>query len=345
MFPLWDPSKPFPALEETEFLPGTEYHEIHTAVAGEYQFLLGAAVIRHNGLLRASWGNSFREENDDNTIIFEKCSRDGGKTWDTGRRISRRDAGFGRSHGVYFADGGTLYVFCPRARFDRIDAYPELVCEGYRLRPDGDWECLGTVLPARFWPMCEPLRLKGRRLLMAGLETDRAEAAVALSREGDPTHWEMKTLPNPEGYRSWGETTVLQRPDRLTAIIRGGNRILTSESTDEGETWSPLEVSNFPISASKMYAGTLQNGLNYLLFNAETAAYREALCIAVGRECFERVFLLRRGFDAPPRFRSQTEWCYPYAWEDREAGLLYTVYAKNKEDCELAILPISRLTL
>ncbi|MBO5646360.1 MAG: exo-alpha-sialidase [Clostridia bacterium] len=345
MFTLWDPEKHFPAPDKIPLLSGTEYRRVHTAVEGEYQFLLGAAVIRHEGILRACWGNSFRGENDDNTILFEKCSADGGMTWDEGRRISRTDAGFGRSHGVYAALGGELYAFCPRARYERIDAYPELVCEGYRLHPEGNWEFLGTVLPDRFWPMCEPIRLENGNLLMAGLETDRAEAAVALCREDDVTRWEMKRFENPEGFRYWGETTVLRRSDRLTAIIRGGNRILCSESTDEGESWSSLEQSNFPISASKMYAGTLQNGLNYLIFNAETAVYREALCIAIGDSYFRRVFLLRRGFDAPPRFWGQNEWCYPYAWEDREAGLLYVIYAKNKEDCELAILPTTQLTL
>ena len=37
------------------------------------------------------------------------------------------------------------------------------------------------------------------------------------------------------------------------------------------------------------------------------------------------------------------EWCYPYAFEDEENGLLYIAYAKNKEHCEIAVIPTASL--
>ena len=66
---------------------------------------------------------------------------------------------------------------------------------------------------------------------------------------------------------------------------------------------------------------------------------RDTLAIAVGKDTFERVYLIRDGFDEAPVFWMHNEWCYPYALEDEENGLLYIAYAKNKEHCEIAVIP------
>ncbi|MBR5152483.1 MAG: exo-alpha-sialidase [Clostridia bacterium] len=345
MYHLWNGSNPFPKCAEMNILSESKYVNIHTAIEGEYQFLLGSAIIKHNDVFRSSWGNSFRMENDNNTILAEKISSDGGETWTEYKKLSQTDTGFGRSHGVYFEHMGKLYAFCPKAEFDRVDAYPELKMEAYVFN-NGTWDNLGIVLDADFWPMCQPILLDNGTLVMAGLKTDDARAAVALCNGANLTQWEMKVLPNRNQYKHWGETTILKQADKLIAIVRaelGINCVLVSESYDNGKTWSDLEKSNFPIALSKMYAGVLDDGTNYLIFNpmgegADINA-RDALCIAVGKDLFERVYIIRHGFETKPRFWGNNEWCYPYAYEDRETGKLYVVYAKNKEDCELAIIP------
>ena len=87
----------------------------------------------------------------------------------------------------------------------------------------------------------------------------------------------------------------------------------------------------------------MSNGENYLVFTSRVESYRDTLCIAVGAPSFERIYLIRHGFDAPARFQPSTEWCYPYAYEDAEEKKLYVVYAKNKEDCEVAIIPLESI--
>ena len=133
---------------------------------------------------------------------------------------------------------------------------------------------------------------------------------------------------------------------------RAHTRLTESVSEDGGKTWTGLCESNFPASYSKLYASVLSNGLSYLVFNMRdrggtslTATHRNTLAIAVGRDSFEKVYLLRDGFDAPPIFWRYNEWCYPYAYEDVENGTLFVAYAKNKEHCEVAALPIKNLTL
>ena len=349
MYQLWDEQKKFPEFGEMKDIEGLKHIKVHEAIEGEYQFLLGAAIIKYQGTLYSSWGNSWRGENDDNTILAEKCSKDGGFTWEQYRRISVKEPGFGRSHGVYCEHEGKLYAFCPKARYDRIDAYPDLTMEGYVMDADGEYECLGIVLEADFWPMCEPIRLEDGSLVMAGLKTNggkNAEGAVALCDGKDITKWEMRVFPNPRGFRYWGETTVVKWEDKLVAIVRSGSRTTTalvSISKDQGQTWSDLEESNLPIAHSKMYAGVLANGEMYVVFNVRGRGLRDTLAIAVGKDKFDRVYVIRDGFDAPPKYWQTNEWCYPYAYEDREEKKLYVVYAMDKADCEMTVIPTDSL--
>ena len=94
MSQLWKDTVPFPKYAEMETVPGIRYEMVHVAEEGQYQFALGAGLVKHNGLLYASWANSWRAENDNNTIYAEKCSYDGGKTWENYRRISKKEEGF-----------------------------------------------------------------------------------------------------------------------------------------------------------------------------------------------------------------------------------------------------------
>lgn len=339
---LWKEGVPFPIYEELDFVPGIAYREVHSASAEDYRFLLGAAIVEHQGALRICWANSKVKENDDQTVLREKVLRDGVIRED--RIIAAFGNGYGRSHGVYCKHGDGLYVFCPCAKYELLEEYPALKMEGYRLNADGEYDALGIVLDGSFWPLCEPIALEDGRLIMGGLETDCKQAAVAICDGKDLTRWEMKVLPNPEGFTYWGETTLLVEKNRILALVRGGkgnSHILLSESRDGGESWSGLSESDFSIAHSKLYAGYLSTGQRYLIFNLRGRGNRDTLAIALGKEQFEKVFLIRDGFTAPPKFRRDNQWCYPYAYEFEEK--LYIVYAKNKEDCELAILPLESL--
>ena len=341
---LWNEKIKFPEFDEFLKIKDVEYRSAHRLDEKGYHFLLGASIVKYKNTLRVSFAQSLKTENDDHTRLMEKVSADGGHTW-TENIIAETENGFGRSHGVYFRHENELYVFCPRARYDRIDRYPELKTEIYRLEENGKYRLLGIAVNADFWPMCEPIALENGAFLMAGLKTESGTAAVALCEGKDITKWEMIEIPNPKNFRYWGETTVLKKEDRLIALVRNSGRIrniLISESTDHGKTWSALKESDFPASHSKMYTGVLKNGLSYLVFNVRDRGEkigRDTLAIAVGKDSFERVYLIRDGFDEAPVFWMHKEWCYPYAFEDSENGLLYIAYAKNKEHCEIAVIP------
>lgn len=146
---LWKEKIKFPEFEDFLKIPNIEYRCAHRLDEKGYHFLLGAAIVKHNGILRASFAQSLKTENDDHTRLTEKVSFDGGLTW-TENIIAETENGFGRSHGVYFRHKNELYVFCPCARYDRIDRYPELKTEIYRLEENGKYRLLGIALNADF---------------------------------------------------------------------------------------------------------------------------------------------------------------------------------------------------
>lgn len=341
---LWNKDIVFPNKDELKPIDGIEIINVHTAKDDGYHFLLGAAVTKHKGVLRVSYANSLVTENDDHTVLNEKYSFDDGLTW-MENTIATCKNGYGRSHGVYMNHAGKLYVFCPRAQFKDIASYPHLKTEQYVLNEDGSYERTKTVLNDHFWPMCEPIITDNGNIVMAGLKSDDGQSAVAICN-GEISKWKMKTIPNPNKLKNWGETTVFNNNGKLIALVRGGGKenLLISQSIDYGENWSSLEKTNFPIAHSKIYALKLSNGANCLIFNfREDGESRSTLALTVGKEYFEKIFVIRQGFNSKPKYWNANEWCYPYAYEDTDNGILYVTYAGDKENCELAKIPIKSL--
>ena len=154
MYELWNNGTPYPKYEDIKKVGGIEYEILFDAITGQYQFSLGTAIVRYKNRIYCSWANSWRGENDNNTILAEKVSYDGGNSWENYRRISKKEEGFGRSHGVYFRYNDRLYVFCPKADFDK-NQYPNLKTESYVLNENGEYEYLGIVLDDAFWPILQ----------------------------------------------------------------------------------------------------------------------------------------------------------------------------------------------
>lgn len=352
---VWDEKIPFPRYEDMKPVGGVVHVDIHTAVPGDYQFSLGSAAIKHKGVFYVSWLNSWRAENEPNSILAEKRSYDGGNTWDEYRKGFYSDDGFGRSHGVYLEHEGRLYVFCPRAHFDAW-IYEDLLMEAYVLEENGEYTYLGLVTDEFFWPLCAPIKLDNGGYLIAGLRVDyyhkadgeltqKSYGAVALCDGKDILKWRVVTVPTPCG---WAESTVLKYDDRLVMLARCGDTGFAqiSESYDNGNTWSALVPSNFPAADSKLYAGTLCDGTRYVIFNVLGREYRRTLAIATapaGDHPFDKVQILRDDFTKKPQFRENNEWSYPYVYEDIEQQKLFVVYTGDKENSVMSVLPLDKI--
>lgn len=331
---------------DLSYAEGIQYVTVHKAQAEGHHFLLGGSIVKYGDVWVCAYGQGWRRENDSGSRFACKYSYDNCKTWSEEVVIAGVEGKYCRSHGVLFEHRGKLWAFCPRAAFGSAQdgVYPELVMEAYTLQKDMSWKYEDTVLRDAFWPLCEPVVLANGDVLMAGLDTrnDGAAPAVALS-DGDMTKWKIITIPNKSGIALWGETSVIDYGDRLMAFIRTGlGTVATSESRDHWKTWSSLILSDVEIASSKVYGGALSTGSKYLICNLKS---RATMMIAVGDTDgsygFESKYLIRDGYVTEPNFLNNRQWAYPYAVE--ENGYLYVVYAEHKENCELAIIPVSSL--
>ena len=330
---------------------GIEYVKIHTARADGHHFLLGSSLLKTGDTWICAYGQGLVKENDSASRFACRYSSDEGKTWGDEVVIAGVEGnGFCHSHGVLFEYGRKVWAFTARAKF-MGDIYEELTMVAYTRNRNGSWSNRGCVLNAPFWPLCEPMFLENGDILIAGLDcTDvvgnpAGNPAVAISRGGDVMHWEMVTIPNHSNINLWGETSVIDYGDRLVAFMRtNSGTAAVSESVDYGWTWSSLQLSDLEIANSKVYGGTLSTGSKYLIYNYVN---RGTMMIAVGPTDgslgFSTAYLIRNGFKTEPRFLNNRQWAYPYAVE--ENGKLYVGYAENKENCELAIIPVSSLTV
>lgn len=328
------------------YADGIQYVTVHKAKAEGHHFLLGGSIIKYGDVWICSYGQGWRTENDNGSRFACKYSYDNCQTWSEEVEIAGVEGKYCRSHGVLFEYQGKLWAFCPRAAFGSVPdgVYPELIMEAYTLQEDMSWKYEGNVLDDAFWPLCEPIVLANGNVLIAGLDTRNGGAAPAIAlSDGDMTKWEMINIPNRSKINLWGETSVIDYGDRLVAFIRtNSGKVAVSESTDYGKTWSSLILSDFDIANSKVYGGVLSTGSKYLIYNLGS---RATMMIAIGDTDgsygFNSMYLIRNGYVTEPNFLNNRQWAYPYAVE--ENGYLYVVYSEHKENCELAIIPISSL--
>ena len=151
----------------------------------------------------------------------------------------------------------------------------------------------------------------------------------------------------------WGESTVIVQGRHITNIARYGGKALAliATSADCGRTWSTMRPSNLPMATSKPYAGTLSNGLRYLICTttADTGGRRAPLTIALGKPgaaTFSKVYVIRHSVfpGGPGVSHPRADFSYPYAVE--HAGKLYVGYThKSHAANELAIIPLEQLRI
>lgn len=224
------------------------------------------------------------------------------------------------------------------------------------------WKPIGVNIPT-FLPFGSPLKLRNGNWLISG-ESRWRESAVIISEGDDWTRWRLIIIPRGEGMTlRFPETAVIDQGDRLIAVCRplGRGPAPASQSLDQGETWQPLQPSNYPIADSQPFGGTLSTGEHFLLSNHVTEG-RSLLTISLtspGGRTFNRVLKIRHQQNPVRRVwgggtwrygkpdpahtfvGKNTEWSYPYALEHE--GKLYISYTVGKEDCMMSVIPIEAL--
>ena len=356
--PLWDTTQTMPKAAELPQVKGAKFHVIKKQRPDEdgCMWTLGVGLAWHKGKLYASYGYNTGDENTPTEESHVRVSSDSGASWGRPIVMDSGEGNLGVSHGVFLSQGGKLWAFMG-AFYDR---FQRTHTRAYTLdEATGSWVPHGVVIPDGFWPMQEPQRMADGNWIMAGARISKGYdvkgdlPAVAVSKGGDLTQWQMMVIAAAQGVGNiWGESTVVVEGERILNISRYGKKALAlvSVSKDYGRTWTPTAPSNLPMATSKPYSGILSTGQRYLVCTttADTGGSRSPLTIAVskpGESVFSKVYLVRRSVcdETPGVSHPKADFSYPYAVEHE--GHLYIGYThKSHAANELAVVPVASLS-
>ncbi len=353
--PLWIGGIDLSKNENIPFIQA-EHRVIDACELGEYQFTLGADIMFHGGEFIAQWANSRLEENDAESLVRARRSKDA-VTWSDREIIAPGFEGPGyHSHGVFHSHAGQLWSFNAQHRQQKVNNgyFQGLRTDAFLWKPDTKkWEPQEISGLDAFWPLCQPVKLANGKWIMAGARNAAKTVvpAVAICDDDRMTPWRLVTIPHAADLapdQIWGETTVSVEGSRVLAIVRnrkkGGIGFWSSISTDHGETWPVLTESNIPHGGGRPVLGRLKDGRHFLVANMRS---RNTLILALtkpGTFAFDRLYRLldkpSPPVRMPPAGAKRSQWGYPSAIE--HDGKLFIVYSATKEATGLTVVDLAR---
>ena len=349
---IWDPEVDVPAIADLKVIPGIRYQVVTEAPTPKVSWrkrekgAAGFSVHIASGTKGSSGHHSARISSGENngTEQARLCvSTDLGKTWSQDIIIDDPEGELASSHGVFYSAEGKLWAF-HGAFFSSLRNKTHMRAFLYDEKND-TWLKKGQVLEG-FWPMQEPIRMDNGKLIMAGIKIPFP--AVAICDGDDLTQWSLKVLPISDALKKtkhWGECSVIVDGCNILLISRWNHDswALASISSDYGETWSEVKKTNLPMAKHKPDAGTLSNGIKYLVnSNARDIKGRCPITITLARpgdDHFSKIMTIRNNTGKGHRPCGRIS--YPHAWEHE--GHLYVTYACHKKWAELAVVPITNI--
>lgn len=353
-FALWDPSVPFPTVQDMLDPAVVTHVTVNRAQEDGYHYLHEATIAHHRGTFYMAFANHRTMESGDYDELIRICTSPDALHWSEPEILLQAPMLDADSHNcpLLVEHDGVLYGFFV---VWRAAHYP--TTEVFTLDDaTGEWVHHPEAAIRGFVPFCTPQQMKDGNWILGG-ERHWYEAASCLSSGEDFLHWTMVEAPRPRDIELlYPECAVVAQEDRLLMVcrpIRNGTAPV-SESRDCGRTWSPLTLSNFPLCTSQPFSGRLSTGQNYLLTNSLEGG-RTLLSIALtGPEggLFRKVLTVRRAqwpairyfqYKGQSYVGQPTELAYPGAIE--LDGNLYIAYSQGKEDCALTIIPVDALSV
>lgn len=173
----------------------------------------------------------------------------------------------------------------------------------------------------------------GTLICPASSEHDGWRVQMELTRDFGKT-WEVVKL----GHRFNAiQGSILQHSNgHLQALHRTReSRIAETWSTDNGKTWSPLELTGLPNNNAGTDAVTLKNGLHVLIYNHTDARRRTPLNLAVSKD--------GKNWRAAWVFESEPgEYSYPAVIQGSD-GKVHFTYTWKRERVKHVALDLSKL--
>jgi pimeloyl-ACP methyl ester carboxylesterase/predicted neuraminidase len=330
----------------------------HSAVfrgkENESGFNLHSYLAHHDGRFWAIWSSSRVGEEDPDQRVLYATSTDG-HLWSEARELAADPDG-PNGPARWIARG----IFPYQGRLTALAAYIESADYGRRGRDEvwrnlrlmrfewsgRQWEPRG-VFADNCMNNFPPQHLDG----LLALVCRDSGMNVTMALADAPGAWKHTRVSSEPPFHQMDEPTFFPTTNgEVHMIIRDNARsgfLIRSISRDHGRTWSRPVRTNYPDATSKNFAGRLSNGW-YFLINNPDPAKRDPLAIAFSRDGWEfgHPLTVRTGLPVR-RFAGRAKGSgtvqYPHAIEHR--GSLWVIYSINKEDIEVAELPLNSLGL
>jgi hypothetical protein len=326
--------------------------DVYRAKQGEYQFNLHSYITRFEDKFWAIWSSGLVDEDSNGQLIRYATSKDGHK-WSEGAVLTPDPDGM-EGPGFYIARG----IFAANGKLTALAAYVEGNRErggvpgwpGLRLMRF-EWDGIKWRASGVFLDNCMnnyPPRKFGGEWFMTCRDSSR-KMYFARSANMQNRSWKVTPMPLEGPQDNLSEPSEYTGPDGVAHLIfrdqgRSG-RLRHSVSRDDGATWSPAVLTNYPDATSKNFSGRLSSGWYYLINNPDPKS-RDPLAISFSRDgwTFSDPKILRTK-PPPQRYRGRSKgsgsFQYPHALE--HDGSLWVIYSTNKEDIEIAEYPIRLL--
>ena len=327
---------------------------VYRAEEGIGQFNLHSYIAHYHGRFWAIWSSSRVGEEDPDQHVLYSNSRDG-HHWAPARTlVADPDGPAGPAR--WIARG----IFTFQGKLTALAAYIESADYGKRGRAEvwrnlrlmrfewtgKRWEPKG-VFAGNCMNNFPPERLNGKLAMVCRDSNMKVSMALADA----PGAWKHTPIASQPPFDKMDEPTFYAtQGGEVHMIVRDNSKsgfLLRAISQDHGLTWTRPVRTNYPDATSKNFPGRLSNGWFYLINNPNPRA-RDPLAISFSRDGwqFSRPLAIRHG--APPRrfagrAKASGSLQYPHAIEHR--GSLWVIYSTNKEDIEVAEIPLAKLGL
>lgn len=244
----------------------------------EYRFLHECAIISFNGRLFTSWYQCPVNELQGHTPIVGKRSSDGGNTWSNIEVIAEdKTDKILYCPPVYGVDNGKLYMFVNQmVAPDHIHSLDLYVLNEASDRFEHLWS-----RPIPFKLNTNVIRLENGKLMLAGRvgEPDGFPntPAVMISDNGKiDDEWRLVKVAE-DGNLSDGtkfvhpEISPISINESIYMLCRNDQRAVPIVycSHDFGEHFGEAKALDIPMWKTKVYCGTLTDGRNYIICNAD----------------------------------------------------------------------------
>jgi hypothetical protein len=319
-------------------------------------FNLHSYLAHYGGRFWAMWSSSAVGEEDPDQRVLYATSRDGHQ-WSEPRELASDPDG-PQGPARWIARG----IFVAQGRLTALAAYIESADYGKRGREEvwkklslrrfewngGKWEPRG-VYAENCMNNFPPERLNG--LLSMVCRDSNMKVTMALADAPGAGAWRHAPIASEPPFDKMDEPTYYATEGgEVHMIVRDNSRsgfLLRALSKDYGKTWSRPVRTNYPDATSKNFPGRLSTGWYFLINNPNPKA-RDPLAISFSRDgwSFDHAYAIR-GNPPARRFAGRAKGSgsvqYPHAMEHN--GSLWVIYSTNKEDIEIAEIPLAKLGL